>query len=53
MKLVVYNKKEDTEKIIILDLVKDWFIPHIIDKMIGKNMFDSFVGLFQNTCVSW
>jgi hypothetical protein len=52
MKLVVYNKKEVKEKIIILYLVKDWFIPHIIDKMIGKKMFDSFVGWFMQNDIS-
>lgn len=57
--LAAHVKKEAKAKRIILDLVKDHFLPHIVD-MFGitsslissKNMFDTLVGVFQSTCVS-
>jgi hypothetical protein len=52
MKLVAHHKKEAKAKRIILDLVKDHFIPHIAEKMTGKDMFEALVGLFQSSCVS-
>jgi hypothetical protein len=32
--------------------VKDHFIPHIVEKMTSKGIYDTLVGLFQSTCVS-
>jgi hypothetical protein len=50
--LAIHVKKEAKEKRIILDLVKDHFIPHIVDKTISKDMFEALVGLYQSSCVS-
>jgi hypothetical protein len=33
--------------------VKDHFIPHIVEKMTDRDMFDTLVGLYQSYCVSW
>ena len=51
-KLDTHNKKHAKEKRIILDLVKDHFIPHIVENKNGKEMFELLVGLFENSCVS-
>ena len=42
MKLVARDK-EAKAKQINLDLVKDHFIPHIVDKIINKKAFDALV----------
>jgi hypothetical protein len=50
--LATHRKKEAKVKRIILDSMKDHFIPHISDKKSGKSMFDALVKLFQNSCAS-
>jgi hypothetical protein len=49
--LTAHVKKEANENLIVLDPMKDHFIPEIVEKIIGKNMFDTFVGLYQSSCV--
>ena len=35
-------------KWVILDLVKDDLVPHIVEKTMGKDMFDALVTLYQS-----
>jgi hypothetical protein len=51
-KLATHTKEEFEPKSIILDSMKDHFIPHIADKSIGKLTYEALVGLFQSSCVS-
>jgi hypothetical protein len=44
--LVDYKKKEAKEKKIILDLVKDYLIPHIAEKKMTKEMYDALIALY-------
>lgn len=50
--VTAHYKKKAKAKIIILDLMKDHFIPRIAEKMTGKDMFEALVCLFQSSCVS-
>jgi hypothetical protein len=52
LKLLALHNKEDKVKRIILDSVKDYLITHIIEKKIGKEMYNALVGLYQNSSVS-
>jgi hypothetical protein len=45
---LVVHVKEDKTKTIILDLVKKYLIPHIIENILGKLMYDALVGLYQS-----
>jgi hypothetical protein len=47
--LVVHQKKEIKAEQVLLDLVKDHIIPHLSEKKMTKEMFDSLVGLFHST----
>jgi hypothetical protein len=47
-----HRKKMAKMKRVILDSVKDHFIPHIIAKAIGKDMFDAIVTLYQSDNVN-
>jgi hypothetical protein len=51
-KLATHVKKEAKEKRIVIDSMKDHFIPHITDKTFDNNMLDDLVGLFQSSRVS-
>jgi hypothetical protein len=46
--LTTHKKKEVKAKRVLLESVKDHLIPHIVEKTTTKNMYDSFVGLYQN-----
>jgi hypothetical protein len=50
--LVEHRKNMAKMKRVILDSVKDHFIPHIIGKAIGKDMFDAIVTLYQSENVN-
>jgi hypothetical protein len=52
LKLAAHVKKEAKAKWIIIDLVKDYFILHNTYKTFSKKMFDTFIVLFQSSCVS-
>ena len=41
--LAKHNKKETNVNQIIIDLMKDHLIPHIVEKKVGKEMFDALV----------
>jgi hypothetical protein len=45
--LEVHNKKDTKVKKLFLDLVKEHIIPHLSEKNMTKEMFDSLVSLFQ------
>ena len=45
--LLDHNKMAKV-KWVILDLVKDDLVPHIVEKTMGKDMFDVLVTLYQS-----
>jgi len=45
--LVDHKKKMLKTKQVILESVKDHFIPHIIEKTMGKKMFDALVTISE------
>ena len=45
--LLDHNKMAKV-KWVILDLVKDDLVPHIVEKTMGKDMFDALVTLYQS-----
>jgi hypothetical protein len=46
--LDAHNKKEVKVEIVLLDSVKDHLIPHLNEKKMTKEMFDSLLILFQS-----
>jgi len=46
--LTTHKKKDVKVKWVLLESVKHHLIPHIVDKTIANNMYDSLVGLYQN-----
>ena len=50
--LATHYKKESNAKRIILDLVEDYFIPHIVENKTSKGMFETLVDAFLSYRVS-
>jgi hypothetical protein len=46
--LEAHKKKEEKEKQLSLESIKDHLIPHIVEKKYAKEMYDSLVSLYQN-----
>ena len=47
-----YRKNEGKAKRILIDSVKDHFIPHISNLDMAKKMYDALVGLFESNNTS-
>jgi hypothetical protein len=45
--LVVHKKKEVKAKRVLVESIKDHFIPHIFENKSTKEMYDSLVSLYQ------
>jgi hypothetical protein len=45
-------RRKTKAKRIIVDSVKDHFIPHTVDKLTEKLMCEAFISLYQSSCVS-
>lgn len=46
-KLAAHNKKNVKAKWIILDVIKDYLIPHVLEKNTVKEIFDVVVSFFK------
>ncbi len=51
--LVAFNKKDVTEKRIILDAMKDHVIPHVSKKYRACEMWDALTRMYQSTNENW
>jgi hypothetical protein len=46
--LEFHKKREVKDKWVLLESMKDHLIPHIFEKENAKDMYDVFMGLYQN-----